>query len=70
MRAFFSAGYMLAAVALADAPRAAPVVGKCQGGLRPSVRCSTCEHCAYCGKDKGRGANSGTCAVCERLRMK
>ena len=39
-------------------------VGKCQGGLRPSVACKTCEHCAYCGRDKGRGANSATCAVC------
>ena len=46
------------------------VVGKCQGGLRPSVRCSTCQTCAYCGKTKGRESNSATCAVCEAARAK
>ena len=59
------------ALALADGPeQARPVVGKCQGGLRPSVRCTTCAHCAYCGKTKGRAANSGTCAVCEKAAKK
>jgi hypothetical protein len=40
------------------------VIGKCQGGDRPSISCKTCKHCAYCGIDKGRGVNSATCAVC------
>ena len=64
MRGFFAAGYLLGAVALADAPKVTPVVGPCQGGLRPSTACKTCVHCAYCGKTHGRAANSGTCAVC------
>jgi hypothetical protein len=62
------------AFALADAPPATPprkvvrVIGKCQGGDRPSVGCKTCKHCAYCGVDKGRGPNSATCAVCEKAK--
>lgn len=60
----------LPALTLAGAPPATPppkvvrVVGKCQGGDRPSIGCKTCVHCAYCGVDKGRGVNSATCVVC------
>lgn len=60
----------LALPVLADATKPTPVVGKCQGGLKPSVSCKTCVHCAYCGIDKGCGVNSATCAVCEAAKAK
>ena len=41
---------------------------RCQGGLHPSRSCVTCEHCAHCGRDKGRSSNQGTCVVCEKSR--
>lgn len=60
----------MTAAALGDAPKITPVAGKCQGGLRPSVACTNCKHCAYCGTDTGRGANTGTCAVCAAAKEK
>jgi hypothetical protein len=40
------------------------VVGKCQGGDRPSVGCKTCEHCAYCSPRRW----GGTCVVCHAAK--
>lgn len=51
-----------------EAPKIERQRGPCLGGNRPSVRCKTCEHCAYCGKDKGRAGNSATCVVCSPPR--
>ena len=59
---------VLAASALADAPKIEWQKGKCLGDNKPSARCKTCEHCAYCGRDKGRAGNSATCVVCEKAR--
>lgn len=54
----------LAAPPATPVPKVVRVVGKCQGGDRPSIGCKTCVHCAYCGVDKGRAVNSATCVVC------
>lgn len=73
-RALIFIALALPLLALAGAPPSTPprkivrVVGRCQGGDRPSIGCKTCVHCAYCGVDKGRGPNSATCAVCEKAK--
>lgn len=60
---------ILAASALADAPKIQWQRGPCLGGNKPSAACKTCERCAYCGrKAPGREANSATCVVCEKAR--
>jgi hypothetical protein len=54
---------VLAAALLCAAPqlRAVPI-NKCDGYESRSARCKTCEHCWYCGRDKGREGNTAFCA--------
>jgi len=53
-------------LALAGAPKIEWQRGPCLGGNQSATACKTCAHCAYGGKDHGRGANSATCKVCEK----
>lgn len=41
------------ALAMAPAPKSEvkPLAGKCQGGLRPSGKCTTREHCSSRGRE-------------------
>lgn len=60
---------LLALITMSAAAFAAePSPLACQGGDHPATRCKTCEHCQYCGKDKGRFDNSATCVVCEKAK--
>ena len=59
----------LVAAALLCASRAQAAPKACQGYGSPSPLCSTCQHCAYCGRDKGRAGNTAVCVVCEKARL-